>query len=788
MKFSKGIYSLEWVSAKGKNDDAGTGGISEEFLKQKGYVTQDWVNSQGFLKSVNWGLIANKPSWITDSKPSWWDATSHPTTLAGYGITDALTATTANSTYVKKSGDTMTGDLTLPGYLYLSRAGFNYINTTHENGTIAFISGGGKENSQANSSLVINNANQVYPGLTEIISLGTSNLRWSNVYANTINVSSNELVSNLNADLLDGLHQTAFMRWSGTSISNDSDVSNINRLAGYLLKSNEMVNVPANGPFIGFGSSNYYRIIQGDYGGDALRVKRYSNGTFGEWKTFAFTDSNVLSASQLQTSRNIWGQPFNGTAPVDGLFRALIQGVPASGIGTVAHKILSYQTYPYGLITYINNVGASLIQSQREAGSEYFALCLNPLGGNVGVGLNNPSYNFQVTGTFYASGATTLASTLSVSGTSTMRSILPYSNLNYALGSSSYKWTELYTNGIVADEYVKIGGCTLIWDGTALKCDKGFYSESFISCKGVNTSSNGTVGGAYLPVTGGTITGDLTINGNITSKGDVLLGSFSSDNVSLIGNDIFLTADWTLNLSAKESVNINGPIALNNGIQSKGVIRTLIPDTPENGYGTIVNKTLIYSVSPAGIVTSINASGVAMIQSQREVSNTETFPLCLNPRGGAVGIGTNNPSSTYKLYVAGTLGVTGAVSQNISDLRLKTDIDTDVDCLEILLKLGNVFRYRYNGLAVSGRNWLDTTTLHTGIAYQNAVKAMIPDFTGTDEQGYGYVNFLSSDYQATLLGGLIRTALLQKAMQNDVNSLKERIRQLEERVAELERA
>lgn len=134
------------------------------------------------------------------------------------------------------------------------------------------------------------------------------------------------------------------------------------------------------------------------------------------------------------------------------------------------------------------------------------------------------------------------------------------------------------------------------------------------------------------------------------------------------------------------------------------------------------------------------------------------------------------------------------VQQNASDLRLKTVISADVDFIAVLLKLGNVFTYRYNSLAVQNRRSIDTQTVHTGIAYQNAVKAMIPDFTGTDVNGYGWVNFLSSDYQATMLGAFIQTALIQQTIRNDVNWLKDRmaqyeikIRKLEERIRELER-
>lgn len=41
-------------------------------------------------------------------------------------------------------------------------------------------------------------------------------------------------------------------------------------------------------------------------------------GTWSEWKQIAFTDSNVASATKLQTPRTIWGQYFDGTQNVEG--------------------------------------------------------------------------------------------------------------------------------------------------------------------------------------------------------------------------------------------------------------------------------------------------------------------------------------------------------------------------------------------------------------------------------------------------------------------------------------
>lgn len=47
-------------------------------------------------------------------------------------------------------------------------------------------------------------------------------------------------------------------------------------------------------------------------------VRSYTNGSWSDWKTIAFTDSNVASAIKLETPRTIWGQSFDGTGDVSG--------------------------------------------------------------------------------------------------------------------------------------------------------------------------------------------------------------------------------------------------------------------------------------------------------------------------------------------------------------------------------------------------------------------------------------------------------------------------------------
>lgn len=64
-------------------------------------------------------------------------------------------------------------------------------------------------------------------------------------------------------------------------------------------------------------SNVYTRIASANSRAD-LRVRHYYYGNDSGWKTIAFTDSNVASATKLATPRTIWGQSFDGTGNVDG--------------------------------------------------------------------------------------------------------------------------------------------------------------------------------------------------------------------------------------------------------------------------------------------------------------------------------------------------------------------------------------------------------------------------------------------------------------------------------------
>lgn len=101
------------------------GGLDEsklqDYLDEKKYVTERWIadksyyNSETLTKSViktklgisNWALESSKPSYAFS------EITSKPTTLSGYGITNAYTKTEVDDNFLALTGGTATGNITV---------------------------------------------------------------------------------------------------------------------------------------------------------------------------------------------------------------------------------------------------------------------------------------------------------------------------------------------------------------------------------------------------------------------------------------------------------------------------------------------------------------------------------------------------------------------------------------------------------------------------------------------------------------------------------------------------
>lgn len=144
-------------------------------------------------------------------------------------------------------------------------------------------------------------------------------------------MANTNLVTNMNADLLDGVHNgllTAQYFGYGEIIDENNDLNSITPgIYTYQNNHNPSHSLSTNTILLSFANrsrKDTFQILYAANSGTALFFRQtvladnpqYTN--WSDWKTFAFTDGNVATATALQNTRYIWGQPFSGVADVSG--------------------------------------------------------------------------------------------------------------------------------------------------------------------------------------------------------------------------------------------------------------------------------------------------------------------------------------------------------------------------------------------------------------------------------------------------------------------------------------
>ena len=166
-----------------------------------------WTHNVEFGRGADWDLITGKPDFsLSDHTHTWSDITDKPATATRWPTWSEVTSKPDfDSLYVKKSGDTMTGVLYAPGIQGMNTNNDSYwgINTV---GDASFI------------SLTANGNTYIYGTLTAYNNIYAESTAYfkdriisSLTDAAPFIVQSTYLVSNLNADMLDGKHASEFL-------------------------------------------------------------------------------------------------------------------------------------------------------------------------------------------------------------------------------------------------------------------------------------------------------------------------------------------------------------------------------------------------------------------------------------------------------------------------------------------------------------------------------------------------------------------------------------------------
>lgn len=663
-----------------------------------------------------------------------------------------------NSTYVKKAGDTMTGNLVVgTGQITASISsqwGEFYIDISSST-TGEWERGFGANINNSSTPVKFG-----FYGAGQSVSYAYAGLysnpwqKWDN---NTSTIST-ELVVNKNIiglnrefSLLSGNEHFQHRFWDG--------------VGSYSYEVLLLLPIPATTDLSGFNTidgtiSGYTNGANQCFWVD-VKISTIYNATFWNIKSIGSFLSNQYVLKKCKYN-DIWYYcieiPYRDNRIDSYYFRGVIRSTIAGGLSTITLPYrIKYKTKANGNnAEVINNseINSSLSTALRQGGITYVSSINDIYYQNIKPYLNNSiflgdtdlrwkcvySYNLDISST------STFGATATFNGGMYSGNIFPLSNNNYSIGSNSNRFINAYIQSWVyanSGLYMNPSGIT----------QNGSYLEL-------------SSGGNEIIIAGGT---DFYVNYRGASYG---------------GRSVPKKWRWYAG-SGSSWTNME--------------------------FGDCILHGLINS-------TGISASGAHSFYVGARFSNTSNDSIEIVGGNYTMGLGchsngswywwrgTANPTiSTNKSYVmqydgitwnfTGSITATAAITAKAtSDFRLKENYDGLIDYRERLLKLGRVYDYNYNKKALDLYQDRIDNKRHTGLVYQNAVKAGITNFCHEkDEYGYGSLNYLSPDLIATIIGSVQANILSirlveseQERMRKELEHAKSEINRLKGLVASLQ--
>ena len=514
--------------------------------------------------------------------------------------------------------------------------------------------------------------------------------------------------------------------------------------------------------------------------GDLCTRVGVSDKGWSSWKTLACLDSNVASATKLQTARKIWGQTFDGTGHVVGSLSGTGTITPVSqGRYDIGSNSLDYR---YGYFTWI---GAKTNTNLRLAANNSDNQIVLHINGNVGIGTNSPAYKLHVIGNILSSGnitsssatingtttingQTNISSNLSVGGLITNQGILPANSGFNNKGVNCIVSADALCSGLTAiTDSIPVDKVTIqysnnngsSWNNLNITNDNKF--KMYTNSTGINT--------IYL--------GNNFISGSTNAeklsqvkKNELMFSFYFPD--SCYSQIYFACVDISNGVNTTCTVEIvreNGEIADTYTKEMFGWNKfnyINFASTNGNDYlsaGTSYRRVVRFRFKHNQNTTELRNACINKIR----IFAFTKFSFPTDRFMGHTGHIYNFDYNMNTYFPNSVVAKGGITAYQSSDIRLKTNI-AKVNCLKVIKSIGGTYEFDY----------LRDHKHSIGFIAQNVNNPLLKDIIAKDKDGYLKINYWSPKLISLAFGALTE-------IDDEVDKLKARITYLESEVERL---
>jgi hypothetical protein len=294
--------------------------------------------------------------------------------------------------------------------------------------------------------------------------------------------------------------------------------------------------------------------------------------------------------------------------------------------------------------------------------------------GNVGIGTTAPTFKLDINGNLRATTGITTANIFSTE--STLTNVVSTNVTTASLNTTNSTITNLVST---TSSFGTIAGTT--YTGGSMSLSGNLAIAGTLTTVNITTTnvvdtniSAGTLTATTISAGGLTVaTSLITGAGGVGSNGSVLITGQDSFGHSLYvassASNKRLVFNNTGSVGNIFSYDYGGVGSQNLALQAFGGNLGIGTTSPQYTLDVNQNNASLFAMRVNGRSMLSNTNGTAINMSPNDgafgvieaftTGNTVKLPLCLNPYGGNVGIGTISPPSEYKLDVNGTLHVSG---------------------------------------------------------------------------------------------------------------------------------